>query len=203
MSSFPLNFIACVDKKFGIAKAGQIPWDLVADMVHFKNKTMGGIVVMGRLTWESLKYELPGRHCIVVTSGGSDRKPPETTIRNLVCGTGLVRCTAKSAYEVIELCQLIRTHRHSPDVWIVGGQLIYQMFLPCVKTGSKLFLTTIDYDFECDRHFPINAIVFNDDPDQHHSVVNATLTELTKLDEVDRSTQKKHSLVFETYDLNQ
>jgi dihydrofolate reductase len=53
-----------------IGRAGAIPWRLPEDLARFKGLTMGHIVVMGRLTWESLPGKvrpLPGRRNVVVT----------------------------------------------------------------------------------------------------------------------------------------
>ena len=46
---------------------GDLPWKISADLKHFKKVTMGHPVVMGRKTWESLPFPLPGRRNIVIT----------------------------------------------------------------------------------------------------------------------------------------
>ena len=44
-------------------------WDVPEDLKHFKEKTLGGSVVMGRRTWESIgRKPLKGRRNFVVTS---------------------------------------------------------------------------------------------------------------------------------------
>lgn len=44
-------------------------WDVPEDLRHFKEKTLGGSVVMGRGTWESIgRKPLKGRRNLVVTS---------------------------------------------------------------------------------------------------------------------------------------
>src|SRR5690606_31846590 len=43
-----------------IGREGQLPWHLPADLAHFKQRTMGRPVVMGRRTWESIGRPLPG-----------------------------------------------------------------------------------------------------------------------------------------------
>ena len=51
-----------------IGKDGGIPWAISDDLKRFKALTMGGVVVMGRKTWDSLpRKPLPGRRNIVVT----------------------------------------------------------------------------------------------------------------------------------------
>ncbi len=58
--------IICTDNNGVIANPqGKLPWDLPSEMDHFKNKTMGNLVIMGRKTYESTGY-LKGRiNCIV------------------------------------------------------------------------------------------------------------------------------------------
>jgi dihydrofolate reductase len=50
-----------------IGKDGVLPWHLPGDLRHFKQVTMGSVMVMGRKTFESLPGVLPGRRHIVVT----------------------------------------------------------------------------------------------------------------------------------------
>ena len=60
-----LKLIVAVDKKWGFAKDGSIPWDYKSDMKFFSNTTeftdnkkTQNIVLMGRKTWDSL----PDKH---------------------------------------------------------------------------------------------------------------------------------------------
>ena len=57
-------------------------WDVPEDLRHFKEKTLGGSVVMGRGTWESIGSKpLEGRRNFVVTSSAhehSEEGGPET-----------------------------------------------------------------------------------------------------------------------------
>ena len=57
-------------------------WDVPEDLRHFKEKTLGGSVVMGRGTWDSIGSKpLKGRRNFVVTSSAheySEEVGPET-----------------------------------------------------------------------------------------------------------------------------
>ena len=62
-----------------IGKDGTMPWHLPEDLAHFRQRTQGCAVVMGRTTWDSLPERfrpLPGRTNIVVTRNPPG-KPPE------------------------------------------------------------------------------------------------------------------------------
>ena len=54
-----------------IGRGLDLPWHLPADLRHFKRLTDGGILLMGRRTFESLLHQmggpLPGRRHVVVT----------------------------------------------------------------------------------------------------------------------------------------
>lgn len=75
-------------------------WDVPEDLKHFKEKTLGGSVVMGRGTWESIGSKpLTGRRNFVVTSKAydySEEGGPET--------------------EFIE-----RLYDAPADAWVIGG----------------------------------------------------------------------------------
>lgn len=52
-----------------IGRAGTIPWHAPEDLALFARETTGGVVIMGRKTWESLPTKpLPRRANIVVTT---------------------------------------------------------------------------------------------------------------------------------------
>ena len=56
---FPIEAIVAVDKNYGMAKNGLIPWKSKTDMNFFKTTTTNNIIVMGSKTLLSLKNELP------------------------------------------------------------------------------------------------------------------------------------------------
>ena len=65
-----LTLVAAVAKNGAIGRENRLLWRLPEDMQRFKALTMGGAVLMGRKTWESLPEKfrpLPGRHNIVVS----------------------------------------------------------------------------------------------------------------------------------------
>ena len=90
---------------------GKIPWHLSGDLKRFKRVTLGGAIVMGRKTWESIgSRPLPGRRNIIVSR----------TFRNY---GGEVRddwwaCGVREACEMADMTG-------SRDIWIIGGAEIY------------------------------------------------------------------------------
>jgi dihydrofolate reductase len=63
----PLHIIWAQDESGAIGREGDLPWRQRSDLRHFKQATMGHPVVMGRRTWESLPFPLPGRENVVLT----------------------------------------------------------------------------------------------------------------------------------------
>lgn len=63
------SIVVAYDSRRGIGASNDLLWqrDLPADLAHFKQLTMGGSLIMGRNTFESIGRALPGRENIVVT----------------------------------------------------------------------------------------------------------------------------------------
>ena len=100
-----LTMIFACDMNNAIGKNGDLPWRQSTDLQHFKQITLGGTIVMGRKTWESLPGKLPDREHLVMTR--SNRDDVETI-----------------TYEgVLELSK-------KREIFIIGGGEIYNLFLP-------------------------------------------------------------------------
>ena len=100
-----LTMIFACDMNNAIGKDGDLPWRQSTDLQHFKQITLGGTIVMGRKTWESLPGKLPNRKHLVMTR--SNRDDVDTI----------------SYQEVLELSK-------EQEVFIIGGGEIYNLFLP-------------------------------------------------------------------------
>lgn len=62
------DMLVASDPNGVIGKDNTLPWSIADDLKWFKQKTTGGIIIMGRKTWESLpKNYLPNRINIVLT----------------------------------------------------------------------------------------------------------------------------------------
>ena len=61
--------VVAISQNFAIGKDNQLPWHIPADLKHFKALTSGGIVIMGRKTFESMGARpLPNRTNMVITT---------------------------------------------------------------------------------------------------------------------------------------
>ena len=125
------SIIAAVGKNRELGKKGELIFHLKEDMRFFKETTMGHKVVMGRRTWESLPFKLPGRTNIVVTS--QDFGGPDETI-----------------HDVSDFIN--RNKDTEEEIFVIGGGKIYAEFLPY---ASKIYLTEVlAEDSEADTFFP-------------------------------------------------
>ena len=121
--------IAAMAENRVIGNAGDIPWHLPEDFTWFKQTTMGGILVMGRKTYESIGKPLPGRDTYVLS-----RQPREIP--------GVHSFTDLSILQHLETDQTI---------WIAGGAEIYRQALDLC---DELYLTRVHRTCEGDTFFP-------------------------------------------------
>lgn len=106
-----IRAIVSVDENWAIGYKGSLVVKNRADMAHFKETTMGGTVVMGRRTLETLPGGRPlaGRRNIVLT-------------RDL----GFTRQGVEVAHGLRELKNLLSD---GETVWIIGGESVYRELL--------------------------------------------------------------------------
>lgn len=106
--------------KHVIGVDGGLPWHHSGDLKRFKKRTMGCIVIMGRVTWDSIgRKKLPGR-------------------RNIVISRSKVPCVEH--YDNVE--QAIEAYPKR-KIWVIGGAQIYRAAM------SYLDLLDVTYVPEC------------------------------------------------------
>ena len=110
-----------------IGMQGQVPWDMPEESRYFERSTLGQTVVMGRATFASLDKPLRDRRNIVLTS--------DPTFE------------AEGVEVVHDMSEVL----HMEDIWIIGGEQIYRLFLP---HADRLYVTEIDLEVEGDAFFP-------------------------------------------------
>lgn len=127
-----VNAILAMDMNGGIGKNNALPWPHNhQDMKWFKQNTAGGVVVMGRNTWESLgSKKLPNRKNIVITKSGVSGDPDEVYFG-----------------EMQKLLQVIQSDNPAKTIWVIGGADIYRQALPFCE---NLYLTKFKQEYECD-----------------------------------------------------
>ncbi len=128
-----LSILVAAASNNSIGKNNQLLWHLPNDLKFFKNTTWGGVVIMGRKTFESVNKPLPGRLNIVITRQKNWQAENVTT--------------AGSLDEAVEKAKKL----HYKEIFIIGGGEIYKEALP--KT-DKIYLTRVNAEIEGDTFFP-------------------------------------------------
>ena len=129
-----MNLIVAVDENWGIGYIGKIQWHIKEDMAYFKSKTIDKTVIMGRKTLDSFKNGKPlkNRKNIVLTRD-MDFKRDDVIVVN----------TIEQALKKIE-------NENSSDVYVIGGESIYQALIPYC---DKAYVTKVHGIFKADKHF--------------------------------------------------
>ncbi|MCW9054841.1 MAG: dihydrofolate reductase [Candidatus Pacebacteria bacterium] len=127
------SLIVAINEKRVIGGNGRLLWRLPSDLRHFRELTIGSVVVMGRKTFESIGKPLPKRVNVILTR--------------------------QSGLEV-EGCEVVSTledalavgARESKAVFVIGGGEIYRLALPSTE---YIYLTVVHDDgVEGDATFP-------------------------------------------------
>jgi dihydrofolate reductase len=129
-----LEAVVAMARNRVIGRDGGLPWHLPEDLRHFRARTIGKPVLMGRLTWESIGRALPQRLNIVV-SARADYALPEGVLLAQDIDQGL----ALAACDGAEVCM------------VIGGAGIYRQTL---ARTARIHLTEIDIEPEGDTFLP-------------------------------------------------
>ncbi|KAJ8901752.1 hypothetical protein NDN08_003958 [Rhodosorus marinus] len=121
----------------GIGKDGVMPWPkLGADMKHFRELTVGGVVIVGRVTFEKIGV-LENRLNVVLCRS-----------RNEYRGENLIGARS------LEQAEMLIGSRGFQVANIIGGQSVYKTAFEVPRYSQRLHLTEIENSYECDRFFP-------------------------------------------------
>ena len=138
MSTNPhLSLIVAKSRNGVIGVDGGLPWHLSSDLQYFKRTTFGKPVLMGRVTWESLPFPLPGRPNLVLTRDKNYRAKGAEIFHDLqsMIGRGYALAGAMGANEIM----------------LIGGARVY---LDAQKYVTRMYITEVDVMIEGDAHFP-------------------------------------------------
>jgi dihydrofolate reductase len=115
-----------------IGRDGMIPWHLPEDLLSFQRETLGGALIMGRKTWESLPVKPLSKRLNIVVSAR-----PETA-----------EVVAPSVAAAVELASSQGYDR----VYGIGGARIYEEMLPF---ANRLLISEVELEVkDADTFFP-------------------------------------------------
>ena len=109
-----------------IGRNNQLLWHLPADLKFFKNTTMGGPIVMGRKTFQSIGKALPGRKNVVITRDAT------------------FNADKKFDLEVVSsIDQAFENLKSEENVYLIGGGEIYKQAMNYVDVIYRTLVHTI------------------------------------------------------------
>lgn len=154
--------IAAMAKNRVVGKGDAIPWRIPDEFKWFRRKTLGGVVIMGRRTFESLPKPLERRVNVILTRH-PDRLLADEAFRAR-CGQAVIAAEAHQVHAQPEHPELTPTQVHvardldsleraglARGAWLCGGVQLYRQFL---GRCSELYLSVIDREVEGDAFFP-------------------------------------------------
>ena len=109
-----MNIIVAVDENWAIGNKGDLLVRIPNDQKMFRMETTGKVVVLGRKTLDTFpqKQPLPNRTNIILSHN------PKYTVKDAVV-----------VHSMEELLEELRKYP-SEDVYIIGGDSVYQQMLP-------------------------------------------------------------------------
>ena len=118
-----------------IGKDNALPWRIIPeDMRHFRKITMGGALIMGRRTFDSIGRPLPGRTNIVVSRKSKNIEGCKT---------------AHSPQAALDIAR-----KSGKEIFIIGGEQIYRQMLPIASVICLTELRDIKLSKGGDANFP-------------------------------------------------
>lgn len=129
-----LILIAAASRNGVLAMAGKIPWHLPADVAHFRARTTGHWLLLGRTTFEQMSgWFRPGQVPVVLTRQKHYAVPDGWAVVDLKAALSLAE--AHGAGELL----------------VCGGGKVYAATLPF---ADEVILTVVDLEVSGDTFFP-------------------------------------------------
>ena len=136
----PVVLVLAAAENGVIGRGNALPWELPDDLMHFKRTTMGHPIVMGRKTFDSVGFPLPGRRNIVITR---DRQwSHEGVLTCYELNEALERAFEQALIDGVDA------------VMVVGGAEIYRLAL---SRADKVILTRVHDEVIGDVRFDLDV----------------------------------------------
>ena len=130
-----INLIWAMDENNLVGNGDKIPWHIKEDLLYYKSKTKGKVVLMGDTTYFSLK----GYY--------KDKPLPYGKIYVATIDKNLKIDGVEMVYDIFEFLN----NNPEEELWVVGGATIYKLSLPY---ADRLYISFIKGSHEGDRYFP-------------------------------------------------
>lgn len=119
-----------------IGKDGKLPWHIPEDLKMFKEITNNCVVIMGRLTYESLPSPLSNRYNVVISSGPIPEELPSNVMY------------VSSPMEAVIVSSISTDKFGYKDTFIIGGATTYKSL---IDYTHDVYLSLVDKKVEGDN----------------------------------------------------
>ena len=130
-----ISLIWAMDKNWLVGKDNKLPWHFKEDLLYYKEKTAGNTVLMGDVSYYSLK------------SYYKEKPLPYGKIYV----ASLDKLDLSDAVVVNDVVKFLKEFPKDEELWVVGGATIYKFALPY---ADRLYITHVDGEYEGDTYFP-------------------------------------------------
>ncbi len=131
-----INLIWAMDEDNLIGNKEKIPWHIKEDLLYYKSKTEGKVVLMGDVTYFSLKGYYKNKNLpygkIYLATLDKNLEVSDTNVEII--------------YDLDEFLS-----NYKEDIFVVGGLMIYKLSL---KYADRLYISFIKGHHEGDKYFP-------------------------------------------------
>ena len=129
------------DKDRGIGINNRLPWNIAAEMQHFRHITNGKNVLMGFNTYASIGKILKNRKNFVLVTN-------KTTV-------------IKGATMVYDYKKIVSQYgdKEGEDMYIIGGKSVYELFAPY---ADFLIVSVIPGEFNCNVRIDVDMSKFEE-----------------------------------------
>ena len=136
--------VVAMDQQRCIGVDNQLPWHLSEDLKHFKRITQGGVIVMGRKTYDSMGRALPNRINWVLT-------------RDQCWQADGVKIAHSLEKMLDQACHDVK-QQGQKSLFIIGGA---EIFKQTMNIADRLELTHVDLTVQGDTFYPVIPDCFN------------------------------------------
>src|SRR5664279_4827418 len=124
--SSPEDIIGCDNK---------LPWHLRSDLKRFKEITSNHVIIMGRLTHESIGKPLPNRISIVLT-----REPTFDQRNSFWNFNDTTLLWANNRETALFLADVISIQKQQEEFFVIGGTYMFEIFKDLF---NRVYLTEV------------------------------------------------------------
>lgn len=130
-----MNLIVAVDSNWAIGNKNELLIRIPNDHKHFREETLGKVVVLGRKTLETFPQGLPlAKRTNIILSKDKNYKVKDAIV----------------VHSIEELLEELKNYADE-DIYIIGGDSVYRQMLPYCNVAH---VTKIDHAYEADAYFP-------------------------------------------------